>query len=288
MAEWVSAGRASRREDGRVRQGTGEVGAVRRRPRREVVPDITIVESSGDIRIKLSPPGSGGRRRSIRRARSRETSPRCFRTTSALEAKSAIARRSCGSPCTRRSGTPARSSASRCPRILTHDYMSHTESGARRSNPDFYVLALPLEETSRLAVERRTGTARDISTDVWQTSGVRSASASAFAVRDGQTMRITRDEHGRPPREYPLRDFSGIQYYFHNHVRIGKGHIYFPEAEWGLSSISQLAYWRERMSSTGAFMGQLSVDIGNFYAPAPQRGASAAHSVRPGTPRSTR
>ena len=30
-------------------------------------------------------------------------------------------------------------------------------------------------------------------------------------------------------------------------------------------------YRRERMSSRGAFMGQLSVDIGNFYAPAPPR-----------------
>ena len=68
-----------------------------------------------------------------------------------------------------------------------------------------------------------------------------------------------------------MRDFSGVQYYFHNQVRIGKGHLYFPDAEWGLSSISQLAYWRERMSPTGPFLGQLSVDIGNFYALAPAR-----------------
>jgi hypothetical protein len=87
----------------------------------------------------------------------------------------------------------------------------------------------------------------------------------------GREIRVQRDPHGRPPFEHPMRDFAGIQYYFHNQVRLGKGHIYFPRAEWGLSSISQLAYWRERMSPAGPFMGQLSVDIGNFYMTAPAR-----------------
>ena len=149
-----------------------------------------------------------------------------------------------------------------------HDYRAHEESRAEL-RPDFYVLALPFEAASKL---------------VWQAESERRgqldgclAELMKFDVAAdrrspaGAKLPVTRNIDGRPAKEYPLRDFNGVQYYFHNQVRIGKGHIYYPDAEWGLSSISQLAYWRERMSSRGAFMGQLSVDIGNFYATAPPR-----------------
>ena len=149
-----------------------------------------------------------------------------------------------------------------------HDYRSHRESKIA-FQPDFYVLALPFEDASRL---------------VWRAEranrGGLDGCLSEVLEFDRQTLRrdskgdelpLVRNPVGRPPAQYPLRDFSGIQYYFHNHVRIGKGHIYFPDAEWGLSSISQLAYWRERLSPDNVFMGQLSVDIGNFYEPAPPR-----------------
>jgi hypothetical protein len=168
------------------------------------------------------------------------------------------------------------------PEDPAHDYLSHTE---RRLTfrPDFYVLALPMEEVSRLvwnAELERPGHLDGCLAEMLEFDRqTRRRSAS------GDLIRLARDRFGRPPHDYPFRDFSGVQYYFHNHVRIGRGHIYFPEAEWGLSSISQLAYWRERMSSSGPFMGQLSVDIGNFYAPAPPRSGgriqrTAWHSTR--------
>ena len=150
----------------------------------------------------------------------------------------------------------------------THDYMSHSET-RMAFRPDFYILALPFEEASKLVWRAET-----------QYPGQLDGCLAELLEFDRRTyrrspsggeLRLVRDQHGRPPQEYPLRDFSGVQYYFHNHVRIGRGHIYYPDAEWGLSSISQLAYWRERMAPTGPFMGQLSVDIGNFYAPAPPR-----------------
>jgi hypothetical protein len=145
-----------------------------------------------------------------------------------------------------------------------HDYLSYAERPASL-RPDFYVLALPLQDASRLvwrAESERPGTLHGCLAEILEfdrRTGRRTSS--------GAEIRPVRDAHGRPPHAYPLRDFAGVQYYFQNHVRIGKGHIYFPRAEWGLSSISQLAYWRERMSPAGPFMGQLSVDIGNFYSP---------------------
>lgn len=149
-----------------------------------------------------------------------------------------------------------------------HNYLSHCER-PRAFQPDFYVLALPLPECSRLvarAEEDRPGTLHGCLAEILEFDR-----RSGRRRPDGELVRVSRDVHGRPPRDYPLRDFAGIQYYFDNQVRIGKGHVYFPHAEWGLSSISQLAYWRERMSPAGPFMGQLSVDIGNFYRPARAR-----------------
>lgn len=148
------------------------------------------------------------------------------------------------------------------------DYWSHREQPPA-FRPDFYILALPLPEASTLlwrAEKARPGTlhgclAEILDFDRW--TGRRTAT--------GTPIRPMRDADGRPPADYPLRDFAGVQYYFQNQVRIGAGHIYYPRAEWGLSSISQLAYWRERMSPAGPFIGQLSVDIGDFYRRAPAR-----------------
>jgi hypothetical protein len=149
-----------------------------------------------------------------------------------------------------------------------HDYLSHDDNPPS-FRPEFYVLALPLPEASRIvwrAESDRPNTLHGCLAEILEfdkRTGRRRVT--------GEIAPIVRDAHGRPPRDYPLRDFAGIQYYFDSQIRIGKGHLYFPNAQWGLSSISQLAYWRERMSSAGPFMGQLSVDIGNFYKPAPAR-----------------
>jgi hypothetical protein len=162
-----------------------------------------------------------------------------------------------------------------------HEYMSQDQRTDDAFKPDFYVLALPFQEASKLvwrAERERPGSLDGVFAELLEFD----RRTNRRSTR-GEPIRMIRDRFGRPPSEYPLRDLSGIQYYFHNNVRIGKGHIYYSQAEWGLSSISQLAYWRERMTSTGAFMGQVSVDIGDFYAPAPARrgelvGRTAWHS----------
>ena len=154
------------------------------------------------------------------------------------------------------------------PEDPAHQYLSHDhEHLALR--PDFYVLALPLEQASRLVWRAERDRPRLLDGSLADLLDF--DRATLRRSQTGRELPPMRDEHGRPPAGYPLRDFSGVQYYFNNQVRIGKGHIYYPDAEWGLSSISQLSYWRERMAPTGPFMGQLSVDIGNFYEPAARR-----------------
>jgi hypothetical protein len=151
--------------------------------------------------------------------------------------------------------------------LVVEPLIGGPESGG---GSDFYVLAVPYEEASRL---------------VWGAWNTRPTVDFGFngvfkQLRDfdkaterwvesggiGVEQPLRRDAGGRPlPPHHPLRDLSGIQFYFENQVRIGRGHTYFVDSPWGLSSISQLAWWRERMSRRSAFLGQLSVDLGTWY-----------------------
>jgi hypothetical protein len=150
--------------------------------------------------------------------------------------------------------------------LVVEPLLEGPESGG---GSDFYVLAVPYEEASRLvwgawnsrpAGVEFTGVFEqlrdfDKATERWVESG-----------GTGTEQPLQRDAGGRPlPPHHPLRDLSGIQFYFENQVRIGRGHTYFVDSPWGLSSISQLAWWRERMSRRSAFLGQLSVDLGTWY-----------------------
>ena len=136
--------------------------------------------------------------------------------------------------------------------------------------PDFYVLAVDYPEASRL-VWQAYQDYQPISPVPKRLYGVFEQLQifdvmSSYRTPDGELMTLERDGGGRPtPPEYPLRDLSGIQYFFEHLVRVGEAHTYFMQAPWGLSSISQLAYWRRRQSQQSAFIGQVSVDIGNFY-----------------------
>ena len=65
---------------------------------------------------------------------------------------------------------------------------------------------------------------------------------------------------------YPLRTISGIQYFFPQDYRFGDGNLYFNAAPWALTSISQFAYWTDRIRPVGEYLGQVSVDIGDWHA----------------------
>lgn len=79
---------------------------------------------------------------------------------------------------------------------------------------------------------------------------------------------------------------SGIQFYLDEDVPIIRGHVYYPESAWKLSSVSQAQFWgpefRENYGA-GKFSGILSVDVcdwdsrvGEFYA----EGATASECRR--------
>ncbi|GEM_PF-6839426 len=136
------------------------------------------------------------------------------------------------------------------------------------NGPDFYLMATPFEEASRLVWQAYEDS--PIAFPKHRLDGClgefqKFEKKTARRKANGDVEEFKRDAAGRPPEKYPLRDLSGIQYYFKNEVRIGHGHTYYPDAPWGLSSISQLAHWQERVSRRDGFLGQLSVDIGDFY-----------------------
>jgi len=148
---------------------------------------------------------------------------------------------------------------------------------------DFFVLALPIDAAAEIV---RPFGARARTTQ----AGVRPALEGDLArlanlvevAGIGDPAGVQRDHQtGRPssPR-YPLRDFAGVQYFFPRRIAIGEGHVFYADAEWGLSSISQLAYWRDRGGPRGAFLGQISVDVGNFYAPRTLAGGERRSAVR--------
>lgn len=154
---------------------------------------------------------------------------------------------------------------------------------------DFFVLAVPLTEAVRLVTqlgpkvghEGLEGDFAKLSRFAYESGLVQDAKGEpAFRLLSPvEHSSVLRGDTGRPnfPSRYPLRDLAGIQYFFPTNSRIGTGHVYYVDAEWGLSSISQISYWRDRPRATSAFLGQISVDIGDWYAPfMTQKGAAYA------------
>ncbi|KYF85406.1 hypothetical protein BE20_09615 [Sorangium cellulosum] len=62
-----------------------------------------------------------------------------------------------------------------------------------------------------------------------------------------------------------LQTFTGVQYYFGHDFKLVRGHVYFPNTEWGLSAVSQSQFWvgRHFDGIVPQVRGVLSVDIGN-------------------------
>jgi hypothetical protein len=143
-----------------------------------------------------------------------------------------------------------------------------------------FVLALPFQAASDLIWAAST-----------QAQGRRFTGAFAQLVKFDQiterrsraeggspTIEPARDPNtGKPAAPYPLRTISGLQYFFGQEYRFGEGNVYYVSAPWGLTSISQFSYWRERVRPVGAFLGQISVDVGDWHAfyPPAQSGPKA-------------
>jgi 15-cis-phytoene desaturase len=79
---------------------------------------------------------------------------------------------------------------------------------------------------------------------------------------------------------------AGIQYYLSRDVPVVRGHVYYPEAQWKLSSVSQAQFWgpeffSQQLSSPGTakptepFRGILSVDVCDWQGNVGARTSSA-------------
>jgi hypothetical protein len=136
--------------------------------------------------------------------------------------------------------------------------------------PDFYVLALNIEESDRLL----SGLDKKIAEDA-KLAGLRfgapAEQAGTVHARDfAAFLDFTKDVRD-PAQPTSLKDMTGLQFFFEAKTSIGEGHMYFPYTKWGLSSISQSEFWCQPGGFSDGYMGVLSVgicDTGDFHRPA--------------------
>ena len=137
--------------------------------------------------------------------------------------------------------------------------LKHDE-GTPGYQPDFYVLALNIEKTY------------DLLKTVAEESNVKFDDSNApdfrALIQFGDEIAIPRwsaAKSGHPAAAAPgkdaLKDMTGLQYFFEAKTSIGRGHMYFPYTEWGLSSISQSEFWNLRGGFADGYADVLSVGI---------------------------
>jgi uncharacterized protein with NAD-binding domain and iron-sulfur cluster len=68
-------------------------------------------------------------------------------------------------------------------------------------------------------------------------------------------------------RAGPLRNMSGIQFFFRYDVEPTRGHTLYLDSAWRLSSISQLSFWTRPPAPSDACRGIVSIDVGAWNLP---------------------
>jgi hypothetical protein len=137
----------------------------------------------------------------------------------------------------------------------------------------FFVMALPFDRVSDIIWDAYSQVSTASSTDIDKFTGpfhqlMEFDKYTGRRTEDGSLTERSRNvKTGRPLNiKDPMRDISGIQYFLLNNYRLGKGHVYYSDSPWALTSISQIAFWRERVKPVGKYIGHASFDIGNWYA----------------------
>lgn len=120
---------------------------------------------------------------------------------------------------------------------LDRERIARVWAGGRAIEADYYVSAMPLEVMQRLIDDR-----------------LATADESLARVRgmDRATAWMT-----------------GAQFFLRRDTPLCRGHMFYPGADWGLTSISQAQFWRPRMGSLGDHFardlaGVISVDISDW------------------------
>jgi hypothetical protein len=120
-----------------------------------------------------------------------------------------------------------------------------------RHDADFFVLAAPLHVAK--AAARRFDAAN---------GGVLEGALADLVSYD---VGDAYEKRSGPPTRGQLRDMTGLQYYFENDFTFARGHTFYVQSAWSLTSISQLQFWRDRRTSASGYLGILSVDLGEMH-----------------------
>ena len=112
----------------------------------------------------------------------------------------------------------------------------------RHASADYYVLAVPLDVVPRF---------------ITPAMGALDPALERLRTADISTL---------------VSWMVGIQYFLYEDVPLVRGHLFYPDAPWGLTSISQPQFWRDlglfrRRFGAGDVGGLLSVDIAEWSVP---------------------
>ena len=139
-----------------------------------------------------------------------------------------------------------------------------------RQKAGYYLIALPLPEVKRLITEELV--------EAYERAHPASPESGP---QDDTLRRIHEFPVGgleQPHPEGALQHLSGIQYYFAEDIQWVDGHTYYPDSEWGLSSISQAIFWVDKHVISDGYRGTLSVCIANWYKKSRRTGKCAWES----------
>ena len=139
--------------------------------------------------------------------------------------------------------------------------------GKARLLDGYYVLALPVHVAQEMAASVAANPA--FRAHAKQKKAEKSPK-ERIATRDIEALaKFDIGDLNVPRPSGVVRHFAGIQFYFRDDVPWVQGHIYYPDAPWGLSSISQARFWQQKRDWEHGYRGIISVIIGRWDARSP-------------------
>jgi hypothetical protein len=131
----------------------------------------------------------------------------------------------------------------------------------------YFVLAVSAEEARRLGTEYATlrAAAEQPGSSARDWAHKDDSDLLQLAQLGGDMTLAELDQELREPRpNSDFRHFAGIQYYFAEDVYWIDGHVYYPDSEWAITSISQARFWLDKMDWEHGYRGVLSAIVGSW------------------------
>jgi hypothetical protein len=172
------------------------------------------------------------------------------------------------------------------PRLMPRARVLDPRHPVKDNDPDmpylmdgYYVVAVPVADGQRLLQESLDeGTTKELAerAEFRDLNRLRAMNLGTWTTDQGERRLSELDDAKN--EETPLRNFHGIQFYFDEPLNWLDGHMFFAQAPWGLSSISQTRYWQDRQDWEHGYRGVLSVIIGVWDRPSRENGPTAWQS----------